>query len=74
MIREIAFTTVLGLPLIMYSGLATLFSLLFTATVGYLNFHGKIIIPFKWHPRLAALTITLAIIHGIMGLSILFGF
>lgn len=74
MVRDIAFTMVFGLPLIMYGGLATLFFLLFTAFVGYMNFHGKTLIPFKWHPRLAAVTITLAILHGLMGLSVLLRF
>jgi hypothetical protein len=74
MIREIAFTFFLGFPLIAYTGFLTLFLMLFTATVGYLSFRGYRTIPFKWHPRLAIITIGMAIIHMVMGLSILLRF
>jgi hypothetical protein len=49
--------------------MATFSFLLFTALVGYTNFKGKPILSFKWHPRLAATTIALAIIHAIMAAS-----
>ncbi len=74
MIRTIAYTLFLGKPLIMYAGILTFFLLLFTATVGALNFKGIRIIPFKWHPRLAITTIAVAVIHALMGLSAYFNF
>jgi hypothetical protein len=74
MIHEIARTLFLGKPLIMYGGITTFLLLLFTALVGYLNFKGKQIIPFKWHPILAITTIIVATIHAIFGLSIFFNF
>jgi hypothetical protein len=74
MIHQIALFTILGKPLQMYSGTLTLLLMLFTATVGYLNFKGIAIIPFKWHPRLALATIIFALIHAIMGFSIFFNF
>jgi len=74
MIHNIAFAQFLGQPLVMYGGLFTFLLLLFTATVGLLNFKGILIIPFKWHPRLAITTIIVAIIHALFGLSILFNF
>lgn len=74
MIHNIALTLFLGKPLVMYGGIFTFLLLLFTATVGALNFKGITVIPFKWHPRLAIITITVAIIHAILGLSILFNF
>jgi hypothetical protein len=74
MVHNIALTLFLGKPLVMYGGIATFLLLLFTATVGFLNFKGISIIPFKWHPRLALLTIIVAIGHAIMGLSILLNF
>lgn len=58
----------------MYGGILTFLLLIFTATVGALNFKGIAIIPFKWHPRLAITTIIIAIIHAILGLSIYFNF
>jgi hypothetical protein len=42
--------------------------------VGALNYRGIQIIPFKWHPRLAVITIIVAILHGILGLSAYFNF
>lgn len=74
MIRNIAYILILGKPLVMYGGILTFLLLLFTATVGALNFKGIAVIPFKWHPRLAIATIIIAIIHAIMGLSIYFNF
>lgn len=74
MISSIALTLLFGKPLVMYGGILTFFLLIFTATVGALNFKGIHVIPFKWHPILAIITITVAIIHGLMGLSIFFGF
>lgn len=74
MIHHIALTLLFGKPLVMYGGIMTLFFLLFTATVGALNFKGITVIPFRWHPRLAALTIIVALFHGLLGLSIFFNF
>lgn len=74
MISNIALTLFLGKPLVMYGGILTFFLLLFTATIGALNFKEITVIPFKWHPRLAITTIIIAIIHAIFGLSILFNF
>jgi hypothetical protein len=74
MIKEIALTLFLGKPLVMYGGIFTLLLLLFTSTVSALNFKGITIIPFKWHPRLAIVTITIALIHAFFGLSIFFNF
>jgi hypothetical protein len=74
MVQTLALTTYLGLPVVVYGGILTLSLVLFTATVGFLNYKGKHIIPFKWHPRLAALTITVAVIHAFLGLSIFLRF
>jgi len=68
MLRNISYFLIFGRPLIMYLGILTFSSVSFTALVGFLNFKGIRIIPFKWHPRLAAISITLAIIHGALGL------
>jgi len=74
MISKIALTTFLGLPLVMYGGVLTFLLVIFTATVGLLNYKKITIIPFKWHPRLAVTTITVAVVHAVFGLSILFNF
>lgn len=74
MIANIAYTLVFGKPVIAYLGVLTLLSLYFTATISILNTRGIHFIPFKWHPRLAVITLILATIHGIFGLSVYLGF
>lgn len=74
MIHTIAYTLFLGKPVIMYLGILTYLFFIATATVGLLNFRGNTVIPFKWHPRLAATALTLATIHAILGLSLYFNF
>lgn len=74
MIHNLAFTLFFGLPLIMYGGFLALFFLIFTATVGALNFKGIRVIPFKWHPRLALIAIIVALVHAFFGLSFFFNF
>jgi hypothetical protein len=70
MVSQIAYTLVFGKPVIMYLGIITYLSLLFTAFISVSNVkYGIHIIPFKWHPRMAAVTIILATIHAIFGLS-----
>jgi hypothetical protein len=74
MVQGLAYTLILGKPVIMYMGILTYLSFIFTAIIGYLNFKGKTIIPFKWHPRMAVTSITLATLHAILGLSLYFNF
>jgi hypothetical protein len=52
----------------MYMGIITLLSFLFTASIAVLNMKGIHRIPFKWHPRMAAVSIMLAIVHGLLGI------
>jgi len=66
---NLAYTLVLGKPLILYLGIFTLFSFSFTALVGYLNYKGKSFLPLKWHLRLALLSLLLAVLHALFGLS-----
>jgi len=74
MIQHIAYTLILGKPVVMYMGIITYLSFISTASIGLLNFKGYSIIPFKWHPRLAATSLILATIHGLLGLSVYFNF
>jgi len=74
MINSLALTLFLGKPLIMYGGIFALLFILFTATVGALNYKGITVVPFRWHPRLAIITILFALIHAFFGLSIWFNF
>ncbi len=70
MFTEISYALIFGRPVIMYLGLLTLLSLLTTATLGYLVHHGRA--PFKWHWRSVIVTLSLAAIHGILGVLIYF--
>jgi hypothetical protein len=67
MFQDITYALIFGKPLIMYLGILTLLSFLATASVGVLNMKGITTIPFVWHPRLAVLSICLALIHGGLG-------
>ncbi len=69
MISSFAYFLIFGKPLIMYSGILTLISLLLTASIGYTTRKGIKWVPFKYHPFMAKATVTLALIHGIMGIS-----
>jgi hypothetical protein len=71
-LRNIALFSIFGKPFMLYFGIFTLLSFLFTATIGFLNYRGIRKIPFKWHPIMAATSITLAIIHGLLGISLYF--
>ena len=68
MINQIAYIVILGKPLILWGGLITLISLIFTALISILNNRGNHKIPFKWHPIMARVTIAFALIHGSLGL------
>ncbi|MFA5086876.1 MAG: hypothetical protein WC470_01070 [Candidatus Paceibacterota bacterium] len=74
MIAQIAYTLILGKPLIFYAGIITFLSFCFTALIGYLNFNNKHAIPFPWHPLMAKISIFLALVHGILGLAIYLNF
>lgn len=75
MIRDIALIPIIfNQPLVAIGGIIVFLFLLFTALVGLLNYRGIRTIPFKWHPRLAVTTATLALIHGILAASITIGF
>ncbi len=74
-LRNIALFLVFGKPLIIYLGILTALSFLFTASIGFMNFKGLAHrIPFRWHPRMAVISIILALIHGLLGISIYFNF
>jgi hypothetical protein len=72
MLRNVSYYLIFGKPLIMYVGILTLLSFLFTALIGFLNFKGNRTIPFRWHSRMAVLSITLAFIHGVLGILLYF--
>ncbi|VVB73283.1 Uncharacterised protein [uncultured archaeon] len=67
MLQDITYMLIFGKPLIFYLGLAVLLSFLATATLGYLIHTGRVRTDLKWHLRLAAFSILLALVHGALG-------
>ena len=63
----LAYTDLFGLPVIVWGGITTLFLMLLTFAIGFLNKRGIRVIPFKYHGKMAYITLTVAILHGLMG-------
>ena len=68
MLREITYFMIFGKPLIMYGGIITLLSFAFTLIIAVLNNKGIKTIPYKWHPVFAVISLSLALIHGLLGI------
>jgi len=68
MFRTIAYTLFLGKPLIMWGGIITFLSFLFTAYISFANQKGNHKIPFKWHPIMAKISLLFALFHGLFGI------
>ncbi len=66
MIRDIALFPILGKPLLLYFGIITLLCILTTASFAIIKFKGY----YKWHVWFARVSICLAIIHGILAISL----
>ncbi len=67
MLTEITYYPIYGKPFILYLGIVTLTSFLITASIGLSIHKGWARIRFRWHPTMAGISISLAIIHGILG-------
>jgi hypothetical protein len=63
MITSLGHIVIFGLPIALYFGIITFFSLIITAAMGILVLKGLYHIPFKWHMRMAAVTFIFALIH-----------
>ncbi|MCL5073784.1 MAG: hypothetical protein M1308_23255 [Actinobacteria bacterium] len=72
MVSSFAYFPLLGKPLTFYIGILTYLSFLLTATIGYFQYTGKPLVPFKWHPRIAAASLILGLIHGVLAASVYF--
>jgi len=72
MFTEISYFLIFGKPLIMYLGVVTVLLFLTTSMIAILNMKGIATIPFVWHPRLAVLSLGLALIHGMLGIMAYF--
>lgn len=69
MLTSISYFSIGGKPLIFYLGILTLTSFLFTASIAILNRRGIHKIPFVWHPRLAKISLGLALIHAFFAIA-----
>ena len=63
MITSLGHMVIYGLPIALYFGIITFICLLTTAIIGMLVLKGRYNIPFRWHMRLAVVTIFFAVIH-----------
>lgn len=69
-LTNIAMTTIAGFPLVVWLGLTAITLLLATAGYGYGLMKGKIRGQIKNHMALAAITITVALVHAVLAVSI----
>jgi hypothetical protein len=74
MVSSIAYYFIFGKPVIFYLGILTFLSFCFTASISILFRRGISYVPFKWHPRMAFISLSLAAIHGFLAISIYFRF
>jgi hypothetical protein len=68
MISDIGYYTIRGLPLMAYLGATTIILVFSTATLGYLIQKGKTQLTMKHHQMLAGIAMTIAALHGLLGL------
>jgi len=74
MIGQLAFSQILGLPMVVWGGIFTFLCFLFTTYIGYKNMRGNMTIPPKWHFRMAYISIALGLFHGLLGLLASLGY
>jgi hypothetical protein len=68
MLNNITYFPIYGKPFILYLGIITLTSFLITALIGITIRKNLRPIKFVWHPTMAGIAISLAILHGILGI------
>ena len=63
MIPPLGHIELYGLPIAAYFGMLTFACVVVTAAIGYSVLHGLYNIPFRWHPRMVAITFASAFVH-----------
>ena len=70
MLKALALYLILGKPLVMYIGILTLLSFFFTASIAILNRRGIRKLPFRFHPKMARLSLLIGSVHALLALSL----
>jgi len=68
MLNYITYYPIFGKPFILYLGILTLFAFIMTASIGISIHEGLRNIKFRWHPTMAGIALSLAVIHGTLGI------
>lgn len=66
MIKQLAFYSIFGKPLVIILGITTLFCLIITACLGSTKLRKTLKVPLKWHYRIAGVTVALGLTHGLL--------
>ncbi len=69
MLRDFAYSLLLGLPIVVWLGLAAFVLFLAAGSIIALNSYTKIRIPVTWHMRLALAGMAVAVVHAILAIS-----
>lgn len=73
-ISAIAYMPILGLPLVVVLGIVLFISLCITASIAVMKRRGGLEnVPFTWHFWMARFSILLALLHGVLGISVYIG-
>lgn len=69
MLRDFAYSVLLGFPIVVWLGLMALALFLAAGLIIALNSYTKIRIPIAWHMRLALAGVAVAVVHAILAIS-----
>jgi hypothetical protein len=69
MLRDFAYSLILGKPLVLWLGLAAMICFLSAASIIALNNYTKVRIPIEWHKRFAIAGLIIAIVHMVLAIS-----
>ncbi|VVB52738.1 Uncharacterised protein [uncultured archaeon] len=73
-VGELAYKVVLGQPVIVWGGIATLLMVCLTFSIGYFYTRGIRWIPFKHHKHVAKIALALAFLHALLAMGANLGF
>lgn len=68
MFTEVTYYPILGIPLIVYGGLATMLLILFAGAIGFGTRTGRFNVSVEWHYRIAYVAIAAGLMHALLGI------